>query len=248
MNFQHKQHEFTAHIRNPKIHPAPADVKLDRMAMYRSLLFNNIESFLASNFPVLKKIIPEQHWMDMAQDFFSKHSNQSPYFAEIAEEFLKYLQNERIPSPADPPFMLELAHYEWVEMAATIATEQLPGSTFDPESLNENTQIKLSALAWPLAYQFPVHRLSPQFQPDTTPDQPTFLTVFRDRNDEVRFLEIPPITYQMLVGVEENESLTLTDCIVQLKSTFAEINTDIIKSGTTKTIKELAKKDIIFFD
>jgi len=248
MNFQHKQHEFTSFIRNPDTHPAPPDVKPDRMAMYRSLLFNNIESFLASNFPVLKKIIPEQHWMDMAQDFFSQHSNKSPYFAEIAEEFLQYLQDERKPDPNDPPFMLELAHYEWVEMAATIATEQLPDNSSDVEKLNESSRLKLSPLAWSLAYQFPVHKLSPQYQPDSIPEIPTFLTVFRDRDDEVRFLEIPPITYQMLVFVEENKGLTVSDCIAKLNATFTGINTDIIKSGTIKTIEELADKDIIFFD
>ncbi len=247
MSFQQKQHEFTSYIRNPEAHPAPSDVKSERMEMYRSLLFNNIESFLASNFPVLKRIIPEQHWMDMAQDFFSNHSNQSPYFAEIAEEFLQYLQNEKNPDPLDPPFMLELAHYEWVEMAATIATEQLPDTSSAPENLNENTRLSLSPLAWLLAYQFPVHRLSPLYQPDSNPDHPTFLTVFRDRDDEVRFLEIPPITYQMLVFIDENEGLTVADCIEHLQSAFPEIDTGVIESGTFKAIKELTGKDIVFF-
>jgi len=248
MNFQHKQHEFTSYIRNPDTHPAPPDVKPDRIAMYRSLLFNNIESFLASNFPVLKKIIPEQHWMDMAQDFFSQHSNKSPYFAEIAEEFLQYLQDERKPDLKDPPFMLELAHYEWVEMAATIAMEQLPNSFPDVEKLNEHSRLKLSPLAWPLVYQFPVHKLSPQYQPDSAPEVPTFLTVFRDRDDEVRFLEIPPITYQLLVSVEENKGVTLADCTAQLISTYTEIDANVLRSGATKTVKELAEKNIILLD
>jgi hypothetical protein len=143
--------------------------------------------------------------------------------------------------------MLELAHYEWVEMAATIATEQLPDASFAPENLNDSTRLTLSPLAWPLAYQFPVHRISPQYLPNTIPDHPTFLTVFRDRDDEVRFLGIPPITYQMLIYVEENEDMSVADCIEQLQSVFPEIDTDVIKSGTIKTIKELAEKDIMFF-
>lgn len=245
MNFQHKQLEFTAYIRNPEVHPAPADVKLDRMAMYRSLLFNNIESFLASNFPVLKQIIAEQDWMNMAQDFFSRHSSKTPYFAEIAEEFLYYLQNEREPDPNDPPFMLELAHYEWVEMAASISTEHLPKLAPDTANLDENSRIKLSPLAWPLVYQYPVHQLSPENQPQTPSDRPTFLTVFRDRDDEVRFLEMTPITYQMLVFLEENDGLVLKNCIEQIISTFSEIDAEIIKRGTIQTVHELAEKDII---
>ncbi len=63
--------------------------------MYRELFFNNIEGFLSGNFPVLRKILDDQQWFALVQDFFAKHPCQSPYFSEIPEEFLDYLQNER---------------------------------------------------------------------------------------------------------------------------------------------------------
>jgi RNA polymerase sigma factor (sigma-70 family) len=46
-----------------------------------------------------------------------------------------------------------------------------------------------SPLAWPLAYRWPVHRLAPGFQPAEPPAVPTFLVVYRDDSDAVRFLE-----------------------------------------------------------
>ena len=123
VDFKSKQHEFAAYIRDPENNPVPADVKEQRMDMYRELFFNNIEGFLSGNFPVLRKILNDRQWFALAQDFFAKHPCKTPYFSQIPEEFLDYLQNER-DSSEDLPFMLELAHYEWVEMALSIAKEE----------------------------------------------------------------------------------------------------------------------------
>ena len=247
-SFKDAQVEFTSYIRDPENNPAPGDVKKQRMEMYRSLIFNNVESFISSNFPVLRKIFSERSWNAMVQNFFSLHSSKSPYFSEIAEEFLHYLQYEREPHSDDPPFLLELAHYEWVEMAASIAPENLPEHPLDIEELNEDSSLKLSPLAWPLVYQYPVHKLSPEFQPATPPEQPTFLLVFRDRNDEVRFLELTAMTYQMLQLIQETDGILLSGCVEQLISQFNSIDPAVIKTGMLETIKEIVAKDVIFLN
>ena len=48
--------------------------------------------------------------------------------------------------------MLELAHYEWVEMALAIARENVVANEQDVDNLL-NRKIALSPLAWPLVYQ-----------------------------------------------------------------------------------------------
>lgn len=70
VDFKAKQLEFTQYIRNPATNPVPADVKPERMAMYRELIFNNIEGFLTGNFPVIRTLLDDQQWYDLAQDFF----------------------------------------------------------------------------------------------------------------------------------------------------------------------------------
>ena len=162
VDFKAKQQEFSAYIRDPSNNPQPADVSQQRMNTYRELFFNNIDSFLSSNFPVIKTILNDQQWFELAQDFFSKHPCQTPYFSEIPEEFLAYLQNER-QNNSDYPFLLELAHYEWVEMALSIAKDEITANT--AEFINDISQqtIALSPLAWPLVYQFPVQQISVDF-------------------------------------------------------------------------------------
>lgn len=61
----------------------------------------------------------------------------------------------------------------------------------------------MSPLAWRLSYQFPVHRIGPEFQPGQVPEQPTFLVVYRNRQHEVKFLEANAVTMRLLQLLEE---------------------------------------------
>ena len=211
--------------------------------MYRELFFNNIESFLADNFPVLKKILTDQQWQALAQDFFSNHQSKSPYFAEIAEEFLDYLENERN-NPDDFPFMLELAHYEWVEMALAIAKEEPIEHPQSTENLLTKN-IQLSPLAWPLAYQYPVQRIAPDYLPEQAPEQPTCLIVYRNHLYDVNFIEITPMTYRLLEVIQENESLSVENCLAQVAKELNSNNPEMIIAGGLQILKELAEKAII---
>lgn len=240
-----QQFAFAAYIRDPHSHPAPRDVDPRRMAMYRELFFNNIDSFLASGFPVLKKILKETQWMAMVQDFFATHKSQTPYFAEIAEEFLSFLHDERAAQPDDPPFLLELAHYEWVELALSMAEGEAP--TRDPQFLDDPLchPVILSELAWPLAYRFPVHRIAPDFQPKEPPEQPTWLTVFRDDEDEVRFMEINAVTYRLLQLIQEKPTVAAHDLLLQIAEELEHPNPAVVIEGGAATLRELSKRGVI---
>jgi len=245
VDFKSKQLEFAAYIRDPENNPLPADVNEQRMAMYRELFFNNIEGFLSGNFPVLRKILNDQQWFALAQDFYAKHPCQSPHFSQIPEEFLDYLQNERNGSE-DFPFMLELAHYEWVEMALSIAKEEMAVSHPNPENLLNQT-IALSPLAWSLAYQYPVHKIAPAFLPLEPPEQPTFLIVYRNREDDVNFIEITPITYRLLEIIQEQEQPVTEACLKQVAKESNHPDPELIVAGGLQILKDLAEKTIIVF-
>lgn len=243
VDFKAKQLEFAAYIRNPESNSPPADVNQQRMAIYRELFFNNIDSFLSANFPVLRTILNDRQWFELGQDFFAKHANQSPHFSKIPEEFLDYLQSER-DSSGDFSFMLELAHYEWVEMALSIAKETVPVNHQNRNDL-QNQHIRLSPLAWPLAYQYPVQKISPDFLPETPPEQATFLIVYRDPDDEVNFIEITPITYRLLEIIQENEQVLVAECLKQVAEESKHPNPEMIIAGGLQILKELAEKTVI---
>jgi hypothetical protein len=243
VDFAAKQREFVAYIRDPENHPAPADVKLPRIDMYRELLFNNIENFLSSNFPVLRKIFADAQWEAMVGDFFAKHSCTSPYFSEIPEEFLAYLEHERDHAD-DYPFMLELAHYEWVEMAVAISKETTPVPSQIPEDLAGH-RLTVSAVAWPLAYQYPVHKIAPDFLPTEPPTQPTFLIVYRNAQEDVQFLEITPLTCSLLDIIQNNPQLSANDCLQQIAIEMQHPHPEVIVTAGLQILAGLAEKAIV---
>lgn len=206
--FQATQYAFVAHLRDPDRHPAPAEVEDRRVGIYRELIFNNVESLLAGYFPVLHRLLPEDHWKGLVRDFFIRHRARTPLFTELAQELLDFLHRERVTNPEDPPFLLELAHYEWVELALMISEEEP-----DLTGLDANGDLLagvpvLSPLAWPLSYRFPVHRIGPEYQPQEPPPEPTHLVVYRNREERVEFLETNTVTQRLLQLLGEGPGRT----------------------------------------
>lgn len=180
--FQALQLDFTAHVRNPEQNPIPADIEPRRMAIYTRLIYNNIESFCATRFEMAKKILGTDAWHALIRDFVHRHQSQSPYFAQISEEFIAFVAAERNDS-ADIPFLLELCHYEWLPLYVDRMVGELPTYRTCDDPLG--TTLQTSDLVQVRRYEWPVHKLSPEFQPTDPPEQPTWVMVFRNRADKV---------------------------------------------------------------
>jgi hypothetical protein len=204
--FQDKQYAFAAHIRDPQKAPAPEGIEDRRMAIYRELFFNNLRSLLSNMFPVLTKLHSDEKWRRLVRRFMQRHQAHTPYFLQLPAEFLDFLQNEYEPEPDDFPFLVELAHYEYIELALSISEEANDLDGVDPDGdLLAGVPVK-SALAWTFAYQYPVHRISADNLPDAPAAQPVYLAVYRGSDDKVGFLELNAVTAGLLNAIEENET------------------------------------------
>ena len=205
-DFQQKQYAFAAHIRDPENVPAPEGIENRRMAIYRKLFFNNLSNLLGTMFPVIRKIKADDQWRGMIRRFMRDYQAETPYFLQLPEEFLSFLQAQDDAAPDDEPFLVELAHYEYAELALSVSTAEDDLDGVDPDGdLLAETPVK-SALAWVFAYHYPVHRISPEFLPSEPAPQPVCLALYRDSNDKVRFLELNAITAGLLDAVEKNDS------------------------------------------
>ena len=101
--------------------------------------------------------------------------------------------------------MLELAHYEWVELALDVSTAEIPEATAEAGDVLSSV-LAVSPLAWRLSYEYPVHRIGPEYMPDKQPEEPTFLVVYRNRDNEVKFLEINKVTARLLQLIDEQQT------------------------------------------
>lgn len=196
--FQRYQFEFAAHIRDPGAHPRPAGVDARRMKIYSELLYNNVEGFLLACFPVLRKILGTRKWAKLVRAFFSTHRSHTPYFRQIPDEFMQFLQNEWTLPAGRPPYLLALAHYEWIELVLSVSNRSADCPVDANGNMLDDVPVLNPVLA-NLRYDWPVQRIAPRrkVQPAET-----WLLVFRDADDRVQFIEINAFTARLLSLLE----------------------------------------------
>lgn len=203
--FKTLQGQFAAHLRDPETIEPPSGIEDRRMAIYRDLIFSNINGFLSNAFPVLNAIYSESDWHAMMREFLQKHRSQSPLFQDMPREFLSFLEHER-DNPVDPPFVEALAHYEWVELALAVLDSPFERRDITPDADVMQLTLHTSPLAWPLAYDYPVHQIGPDYQPDQSLPQPVFLLVYRAEDDSVKFIELNPVSARLLDLLNEGQT------------------------------------------
>lgn len=243
-NFREIQYAFTRHIRDPKNEPAPADIEERRMEIYRGLLYRNVEDFIASSFPVLRKITPDERWHTMIRDYFKRHQAHTPLFPKMPQEFLQYLEKER-KDDGDPAFILELAHYEWIELAVSMDTRDIDWDNIEPEGDFLEGIPVLSPVACPLSYRFPVHRISKNYLPDEPPDQPTYLVVYRDRADKVGFIELNPVSARLLELLQHSNNKTGSELLQMIAGELGHPDPEVVIRGGLEIMQNLHTKDIL---
>lgn len=207
------QLEMARYLRDPGRSPAPSGIEARRLKIYQDLVYNNVEGFISGGFPVLRSLYSDADWHALVRLFIDQHRCQTPYFLEISQEFLRFLEQVHQPRPCDPPFLYELAHYEWVELGLDIAEDELP----HPQDYDDVLAVvpALSPLAWLLTYTFPVHMIGPAYQPQIA-DEPTFLVVYRNRADAVKFVVINAAVARLLEMVRENDAATVRELLTVL--------------------------------
>ncbi len=243
--FQQRQYAFTASIRDPEHAASPAGIETRRMKLYQQLFYNNVESFMANAFPVLRSIMDEDAWQRLIRDYFSSHRASTPLFPEMPHEFVQYLSEERQPQAHDFPFLAELSHYEWVETALELSELEIDDSGAQPD-LDLLTHIPvISPLAWLLQYHYPVHRIGPDYLPKAATGDDTFIIVYRSRDDEVKFSELNATTAILLQRVADNKSRTGMQLVEDMAREMAHPDPRLVIQAGTQILADMQQRQII---
>jgi len=243
--FTRKQYEFAAHIRNPDKNPCPSGIEQRRMNIYNELFYNNVEGFMSNTFPVLRSLYDDESWHKLVHEYFEHHKAHTPLFPELPREFLKYLESEREPQENDFPFLNELAHYEWVELALSVSDKEIDYKDVNSEGDLLSGKPVLSPLAWLLNYHYPVHQISEDFIPQQPGEMPTFIIANRDSDDEIHFLEINSLTAQLIHLITENPDQSGQQLLEQIADQLPQMDRDAIIKGGQDIFNNLRNSNII---
>jgi uncharacterized protein len=243
--FQAIQRQLASHLRDPEASPAPAGVEERRIRIYRELIYNNVEAFLSGGFPVVRSLHGDDAWQLLVRDFLRTHRAHTPYFLEIGREFVAWLQDGRAFAGEDPPFLAELAHYEYMEVALTIAEAPADWVPMAEDTDLLESQPALSPLAWLLGYRYPVHRIGPDLRPEQPSDTPHHLLVHRTPQDRIAFLELNPVTAHLVFRIQNNEGHTVRALLEQIAKELEHEEPEVVIQGGLEILGELRGRGVL---
>lgn len=237
-SFQQYQLAFSARIRDPKSQPIPAGVEPERMAVYDEIVFNNLLEAVSACFPVARKTIGKTSWVKLVRTFMKEHSANTPLFRKIPEEFLAFLAQTNL---ALPPYLQALCHYEWIELyLSTLPTQE-------HQDLDIHGDIAQQALIFTetmqlLAYDYAVHKISPKHKPKEK--EASFLLVYRDANDNIKFIELNPVTFKLITLLKSGE-LTAEQSLTLIADELKHPQPQIIMQFGLGVLSDLKNQGVI---
>lgn len=231
--FVHLQREFTRHLRDPGRVPVPGTHDERRMAVYRNAVYSNVARFMADNYPRVRAVMNDQRWQAMLRDYIIRHISRTGVFVELPLEFLDYLETERS-DPEDPPFLCELAHFDWLETLVGADPQVL---SFD-DIVREGDLLAGIPVVNPTlrlqTYAYPVHAITAEFQPREAPAQATRIAAFRDPDNLYCFLDLSPAAADLLEAIQDNRGLNGQQILTRMAAACGySDSTAFIAAGST---------------
>jgi len=242
-DFRVLQLELAAHVRDPENNAGPDGLEDRRLGIYRELLYNNVQGFMANSFPVLRSILPDEQWHSMIRRYFARHRARTPFFPKLPQEFLRYLADED--PPLEPAFIHELVHYEWLELEVLLDKRELSDAAISDTANCMDGVPVLNPVARVHAYVYDVHRIGPEYQPVKPPPQPTYLVVYRDRSDEVGFMELNPVTARLVELIMQDSGASGRALLQQIAVEMEHPDPSVVIAGGRNIMQELVEKDLI---
>ena len=161
------QHRFAQAIREGE---AADGLPQDRLNVYIRLIRNNIHSFIDRCYTETLQYLDSGEWGRLKEDFIRDARAQTPYFQEIAGEFLQYCQS--LPLSDD---LLALMDFEHTQLLAEVAQTDNQASPADSDDL----AYTLSPATFVRRYQYDVT--------DELQAAETAVLVWRDSEDDVMY-------------------------------------------------------------
>ncbi len=233
------QHDMAQHLRDPHHTTRPLGVSPRRMAVYNEMLFNNVCGFIDSCMPLSRQLMGERAWRRLCRTFYRDWPLHTPWFREIAREFVRYLQEGQPKQPL-PRWLPDLAHYEWAELAVDVMDVNRPLA--NPQGDLMANVVVLNPARMDLHYDWAVHRIGEYHKPRKPME--TYLVVYRDANDVVQFTELNAATAHVLALLDA-QPMTGTQVMQIMAEQMQHPKPDqLMKFGTT-LLKQLQQQDII---
>lgn len=239
-SLRQQQLAFANAIRHPQKKLSVEGVATDRMAVYRELFFNNFKETLSSAFPVLHKVLPVEQWTDLCARFFADHPCRSPYLAYLPREFLRYLHHHPV---TDPPWLYELAQWEWTELDLFLA----PDVTLVKDGNDVLNHVPvLSPLTRRHHFNYAVHNIGVDNLPVAPAEHSVHLLAWRKPDDAIGFMQLNALSASLLELIGCNRHETGQALLLQVAHRYSEFDPAVIFQGGADALQSFHNNHIVF--
>lgn len=242
--FIRAQRAFARHVRDPEHVPAPAGLPEARLAVYRYAVYHNIERFMADNFPRIKGVMPPDRWQALVRDYLVRHPATTPVFARLPAEFLAYLEHARS-DPEDPPFLHELAHFDWLENFVGTDEREIVLDGIDRDGDLLTGTIIVNPIHIVQTYRYPVHAISADFTPADPPARATHLVAFRDCADHYGVIDLNAVSRQLFLAVRDTPARNARQILADMARQLGQSNVSAVVQGGLDILTRMRRQGLI---
>ena len=241
--FIRRQRAFTRHLRDPANVPAPPGLAGPRLAVYSNAIYLNIERFMRDNFPRVREVFDDEAWQALVRDYLIRHRSDTPLFVELLDEFLAYLEHERAVAD-DPPYLSELAHFDWLENAVAIDPARLDDIAVSEAGDLLQTPLVINPVHRLVSYRYPVHAGSAVLAA-APPARPTRLLAFRDRPGNFGVLDLNDVAVRLFSALSAPGAPVALVVLTELADSLGHPDPAVVTKGGLQLLERWQARDVI---
>ncbi|HEL4831458.1 TPA: putative DNA-binding domain-containing protein [Stenotrophomonas maltophilia] len=230
------QRRWADHVRDPSM-PAPDGVEARRLAVYRRLCIDSLDTLLAGSLPRLQHQLGMPRWRETVEHYYASHTCRTPLFPRIAGEFAAWLAMQD--ALALPAWVAELAHYESTQQSLHIEA-RAAGRPLQRVPVDSDV-LAVSPLVRVLGYQWPVHVDEDLERVLST--APTLLVIQRLADFSLQVEELSPLAYALL-SVFGDDGAPVDEALQLLSETHG-VATDALRVVCLRVLSELLMAGVL---
>jgi hypothetical protein len=211
-----------------------------RLLLYRKLVRGGLTKAIRLEIPRTAARLGEAFdpWADR---FIAEESPRSHYLRDVAFEFVDWVAPRWAADAAVPSYLADLARHELSTFDAGTAAGEAASTGVD---LELDRRVRFHASARLLRYDHAVHRLLAEESARDVPERtPTALLAYRDREHEVRYLELTPLAAAILGRLLAGE--TLRAAVVGGAEALGHALDGAVLGGTGTLLEDLGGRGVV---
>lgn len=236
------QKRFSDHIRDPDNNPPPEGIEDRRLAIYRRLFLNNLSSLFGKNFPVARKVVPDERWRKLIRAFMVEHRPTTPLFPEIGREFVRFLADHPEHYP-EWPWLAEVCHWQFLATSVRNDEAELAEAGADPEGDLLAGHPVVNPTLRLAQYQWPVHEIRANRPPELP--RSVILAIFRKPDDRLGRIRINAVTGRLLELLQENSGISGQLCLKRLADEIGHSDPAALIGHGRQLLESLQEKSLV---